>query len=380
MRPEVLEAMGKRRQRQNSDLGSVSRSNQSEVVGRYAKRRAKTKHGRIVRRVLLTLLVLVLAAAGAAFAWVASLQAKMNDKSVVTDELRASLVEKEKTTDPFYMLLLGTDGRPGEEVYRSDTIILARIDPQNKKVALVSIPRDTKVTINGQTQKINAAHAIGGAQGAVQAVSTLCGVDISHYAEVSFDGMTGIVDAIGGVQIDVEDNINDWKAGNIKIQKGEQVLNGAAALTYARSRKFTDGDYTRMKHQRHLIEAIVKQVLNNTDATTIVPLLNSTADMVKTDMSITEIADLANQMRGMNVDTDLYSANVPSTTADVNGVSYVVANMPELQEMMDRIDRGEDPQGPTTMNEGLGNTVSEDDAASAMSETGNGNTGSATKR
>ena len=83
------------------------------------------------------------------------------------------------------MLLLGTDGRPGESSYRSDTIMLARVDPVSKKVTLVSIPRDTMVTINGKRQKINAAHAIGGAEGVTKAISTLCGVDISHYAEVA---------------------------------------------------------------------------------------------------------------------------------------------------------------------------------------------------
>ena len=86
----------------------------------------------------------------------------------------------------FYMLLLGTDGRTDDEVERTDSIILARIDAPEKKVTLISIPRDTKVEINGSIYKINAAYSLGGAEGAVEAVNKLCGVQISHYAQVSF--------------------------------------------------------------------------------------------------------------------------------------------------------------------------------------------------
>ncbi len=91
------------------------------------------------------------------------------------------------------MLLLGTDGRPGKTAYRTDSIILARIDPTGKQVTLISVPRDTKVEYKGSTMKINAVFTYGasddgsGAEEMVQAVNELCGVEISQYAEINFD-------------------------------------------------------------------------------------------------------------------------------------------------------------------------------------------------
>ena len=94
-------------------------------------------------------------------------------------------------------------------------------------MTLISIPRDTKVEYQGETMKINAAHTYGGAAGMVEAVSDLCGVDISHYAEISFDGMVQLVDALGGVEVNVPDKIDDPKAGEMAIEPGLQTLDGA---------------------------------------------------------------------------------------------------------------------------------------------------------
>ena len=95
-------------------------------------------------------------------------------------------------------------------------------------------------------------------------------------------------------------------------------------------------------------------MLNNTNATTIVPLIESLSDMVQTSMSLTDIAALANAMRGMDTDK-IWSANLPSWAGDdtyINGVSYVFCNEEATAEMMDRIDKGLDPQGSQTMSTG----------------------------
>lgn len=316
---------------------------------RYSERAAQRRRHRTIKKgILYGLIVVLVGAVSAAGLWISSVMGRLNDPSLITQGLLATLVDSDVTSEPFYMLLLGTDGRPGEDTYRSDTIVLTRVDPQNKQVTLVSIPRDTMVQIDGYgTQKINAAHAYGGPEGVVKAVNELCGVQISHYAEVSFDGMQQLVDALGGVEVDVPDRIDDPKAGDVVIEPGLQTLNGEEALAFCRSRAFADGDFTRMRHQRIFIAALAKKVLESTDAATIVPLVNSLSDMVVTDLSVTDIAALANAMRGMDTDA-IWSANVPSTTAMVDGVSYVIADEEELAAMMERVDAGEDPQGPQT--------------------------------
>ena len=140
-------------------------------------RRSRTKS--IVRGVLIALAVVLVGSGVALAAWVGSIESRLNNTQI-TDTLRQTLVEQSSPGDPYYILLLGTDGRPGDTTYRSDTIILARIDPTDKKITLVSIPRDTKVVYNGETCKINATHTYGGAAGVVQAVNDLCGIQISQ--------------------------------------------------------------------------------------------------------------------------------------------------------------------------------------------------------
>lgn len=363
-----------------------------QEASRGSQDRRKGHHG--IRIAVMLILAVLGVLCGVAYAWYGNINSRLNDSEVISSGLKSELKQSELTTEPFYMLLLGTDGRPGETTYRSDTIMLTRIDPVNRKVTLVSIPRDTMVTINGERQKINAAHSIGGAEGVTKAVSTLCGVDISHYAEVSFDGMQQLVDAVGGVDIDVDDDIYDPEHfGDMRLSKGHQHLDGNYAMFYARSRHFVDGDYARTRHQRNLVKALATQILDGTDAATIVPLVNSIADMVTTDMSPTDIVTLANVMRGMDASNDIYTCTIPSVTEEVDGVSYVVADLPGLKSLMDKVDSGENPDGPNTMSEGLstsiqavqdssasiGNTESETgatDSTSSGKKTGNTSTSS----
>lgn len=295
-------------------------------------------------------LALVVGIAG----WLVSIQMRISGGSI-TDDLRQSLYNV-TNSQPYYVLLLGTDGRPGETNYRSDTIVLMRVDPTNKKVTLVSIPRDTKVSYKGQTMKINGTHTADGAAGVVSAVDTLCGVKISHYVEVSFDGFSTVVDALGGVTVDVDTKIDDEKAGDDVIEPGTQVLNGSQALTYCRSRAFVDGDYTRTRHQRTFITALISQITSTSNPLTLVSVVNAGADMLSTDLSVSSIVAMATQLKGMDP-ANIYSCTIPSTTATISGQSYVVANEGELAEMMKRVDAGEDPEGPTTMGEGLDGTT-----------------------
>lgn len=360
---------------QRPTSSAASRIYSRENVGRYAERARQRRRGKIVRRsllgVFLGVLVVGVAAAGL---WFSSIVHRLNNGEVITNDLLMTLVDSDVTRDPFYMLLLGTDGRPGEENYRADTIILARIDPNNKHVTLISIPRDTKVEYNGSTMKINGVHTYGGPDDMVRAVNELCGVEISHYAEISFNGLVALTDAVGGVEVDVPDRIDDPKAGDFVIEPGLQTLNGEQALAFCRSRAFADGDYTRMRHQRIFIAALANTLLNKVDAGNIVPIIDSVSDMVVTDLSVQDIVSLANAMRGMNTD-EIWTANIPSyagASTMINGQSYVFVYEDELEEMMERVDAGENPEGPQTMGEGGGSATIGDLSANEARDWSNG--------
>ena len=324
------------------DSSEYSRNN----VERYHKRAARKG----VRKGVVAVIVVALLAAlgGTAFAavnWVKSLDERLHNEEVVDDELRAVLTEPAAPSDPYYVLLLGTDGRAGEEDFRADTIILVRVDPPNKRLTMLSIPRDTHVYYKGSEMKINATHFYDGPAGMITAVQDLTGVQIAHYAEVNFDGLADITDALGGVWVDVDEYMYDDENFHhiVSLDPGYQRLNGEAALFYCRCRKFYDGDYTRMRHQREFIKAIIKQVLDNPDPLTLFNVVDKCADMVTTDLSASEIISLASEFRGIDVDNNIYTAHAPSFAAMLGEVSYVFVSQWQLDELMAIIDRGEDP-------------------------------------
>lgn len=334
-------------------VGASTRIYSRDNVARYSERARQRRRGRVMKRGILTALVVVLLSGiGVAGLWFTQVMGNLGGNGYINNQLRQILVDSNVAKDPFYMLLLGTDGRPGEEQYRSDSIILARIDPIEKRAMLISIPRDTKVVFKGSTMKINATHYYDGPEGVVSAVNELCGIKISHYAEINFEGMQQLIDAVGGIDINATEGVDDPKHLDIKIEPGQQHMDGPTALTYARARyQYADGDYTRMRHQRQVLGALANKILNELDPGSIVKTIDSVSKMVLTDLGPSDIVALANAMRGMDTD-GIVSANLPSysdATTMVNGQSYVFVNEEELAAMMEAIDRGEDPKGPQTM-------------------------------
>ena len=156
---------------------------------------------------------------------------------------------------PLNVLVLGVDENPGSEVEgsRTDTIMLVQVVPETGDVKLLSVPRDLLVEIEpGVEDRINAAYSYGGIEETMGALQGYAQVPIDHYAVVDFEGFRDVINAMGGVEMDVEDEIPS-KYG---IKDGIQTLNGAQALFYARYRGTAGGDMDRIRHQQRLIAAL----------------------------------------------------------------------------------------------------------------------------
>lgn len=329
-----------------------SRSRRS-TQDRYAAQAKQRKRKRLVRNVLVAVVALVLVGAGAAFAYYQVISNNLHRG--LGDGLKGVLVDQQYATDPFYVLLIGTDGsawRDSEEaaeyggVYRSDTMILARVAPKDKTVTLVSLHRDTKVDLGEYgVQKLNAAHAFGGAALTVETVSKLAGVPISHYVEINFDGFEEIVNAVGGIEVDVPIEINDDDAGG-HLDAGLQTLNGEQALILCRSRHAYDeygpGDEYRSANQRLVISAILNKVLSS-DLGTIASTVTSMSKYVTTDYEITELVGLAQTMRGLDTQTNMWSAMQPTTSAYIDNIWYEITDEGAWRTMMQRVDAGLPP-------------------------------------
>ena len=243
------------------------------------------------------------------------------------------------------MLLLGSDARENDVASRSDTIILVRIDANVGKATLVSIPRDTKVEIEGHgTQKINAAYAFGGPAGAVEAVEKMSGVQISHYAEIHFDELEKVVDQLGGVWVDIPVSNNQTGASNsgVELNAGMQRLNGEQALAFARERYgYNEGDFQRAENQRILVQALADTVLS-LPPTELPGAVQSLASCISTDYSLDELVTLAQTFQQAE-HYYFYSAMVPSTTQTIDGVSYTITLEDQWKDMMQMVDTGQDP-------------------------------------
>jgi polyisoprenyl-teichoic acid--peptidoglycan teichoic acid transferase len=346
--------------RNQTGAGQYSRHS-SNYSGR---RRGSGKGKKIAIGVVCAVLVVAIGC-GAAFAvWYNNISKELNQGDYTEEELSAindQLVQTTSYTEPFYVLLVGSDKREDEEGQadadgaRSDTNIVVRVDPVNNQATLVSIPRDTMVELDGYgTNKFNAAYNYGGVASTIREASQLTGVGISHYVEVGFNDLVNLVDAVGGVDVYVDELVDDPDADGTTdnpdwthwvIQPGQQHLCGGEALTFARSRAYVDGDFTRTSNQRKVIEALVNKVMS-LSVTEMPAVVQAAAKCVTTDMKITDILALAQQMKG-NGSLTMYSAMLPSITGDINGISYVFCDEDATEKMMKIVDQGGDPSGIT---------------------------------
>ena len=231
--------------------------------------------------------------------------------------------------DPQFILLLGVDSRPGESRDHAGTIVVLRLAPNSERVRMLSIPGHTRVKIPGHgMDKIELANALGGSALVIETVKEYTGLPVHHYIQIDFAGFAEVVDAMGGVWLDVDQAIDDpegYVAGVsdvTHIPAGRQKLNGAEALTYVRSQVPSDTDFARVRHQRQFITALIKQALEPGRLTRLPGVAVSVAEHVKTDMSMTRLMRLAQLYQGLSDDA-ISSYTAPGRVGQLNGESYV---------------------------------------------------------
>ncbi|MCX2455947.1 LCP family protein [Lacticaseibacillus nasuensis] len=259
-----------------------------------------------------------------------------------------------EATKPISILLMGTDtGALGRtDKGRTDTMIVATINPKQKRTTMVSIPRDTYVQIQGGTvqgDKINAAYTYNGTDGAISTVSKLLAVPINYYVLVNMTGLRKIVDAVGGVDVNVAFSWTDPQhVGNYQFTKGPMHLNGAQALAYARMRYLDpEGDYGRQKRQQEVIEGIVKNALSAGTLSNYSTLMKSLSSAIQTNLTFDEIKSIAT---GYSSSAKTFNQKtLKGTGAMVNGASLQLPSTPELQSVSDLL-RGELGLSKTTLN------------------------------
>ena len=210
------------------------------------------------------------------------------------------------STEPFYVLVVGNDTRIGtmeikkpqyaDGNARSDVMMLLRVDPKTYQVAIVTVPRDTATTINGQTVKINEGYAQGGMNGAVEQVESLTGVDIKYYFNMTFVQFEDFITNMDGVTADVpiDRSLVDIVHGDkVSLTKGDnQQLNNEEALVLARQRKqyADDLDACRQIQDRQIVQSLITKVASrpSDEASTYASILTTGCE---TNMSADELTE-----------------------------------------------------------------------------------------
>lgn len=260
------------------------------------------------------------------------------DKAPITEEQKAAFESGQIT-----VLMMGSDRREDWSTSRSDTLMVAFVDLENDRVRLLSIPRDTYVTIptTGEETKINAAYAYGGVDLTKKTLSSNFGIDIDYYLDVDFKGFSDVIDALGGITINVPMDMH-YSAEGIDLEAGVQELDGNEALQFVRFRSDGQGDLGRIDRQQAFLVALKEEMFSAGALLKIPDICSAVMENMDTDFTGTQILQLLLDLKN-GFDLETYQ---PDGIAEYkNDISYVFTS-DSGQELIDALSSfGEIPAG-----------------------------------
>lgn len=333
---------------------------------RYHQRNNKPK--KKGHKLLWSVIVIVVAIIGGFYAYRKYTNAKQAANAIysstqVTKARNVSDALKKKR--PISILLMGTDtGALGRDFKgRTDTMILCVLNPEDKKMTLVSLPRDTEVAVYGYEDyfpsKINSVYEYGGSATAVKTVQKFLNVPIDFYATINMGGLEKLIDAVGGVK--VEPTISFTYDG-YTFKKGKEVnMDGEKALAYVRMRhEDPRGDYGRQERQR---QVLTKLAFKSSGLTSLVnqKFLSTISKQMKTDLTFDDLLTLGTKYRVATHDMD--SDFLQGTSEMINGESFEVASTTEKQRITNKLREALGLSKAKT-----GNTLSSDNDVNISSE------------
>lgn len=259
-------------------------------------------------------------------------------ESVQTKEMKGEIIN---------ILFMGIDARDAKSNSRSDTMILASIDPNTKKVAMISIPRDTRIKNSaGNYAKINSVNYTDGPEAACREVGKLLSVPVDYYVVTNFGGFGDIVDALGGVHINVETNMYHADPVNpelaINIEKGYQYLNGQQALAYVRYRGGPTADIGRTENQQKFIKALAAEMLQTKTLLKLPQLIPEIYKNVHTNLPLADMIYMANMAQKLDI-ASLNAQTLPGYFYhdNITGASYWEADKQIAGTIVEAMLKGE---------------------------------------
>lgn len=227
-------------------------------------------------------------------------------------------------------LLMGVDTKDVKQSKgtRTDTLMLFKVNFETGKIDILSLPRDTRVLVRGREDKLNHAHAYGGTGLTIRTVEDFLGIDLNYYVKVDYKVVKAIVDAIGGIEIDVpqrmrySDPTSDPPL-NINLQPGLQTLDGDLAHDFLRFRSYPDGDLGRIKAQQYFMKELIKQTLQLKNIIKLPGLVEAYFDYVETNIPMKMVLKGIGAAKNMDSE-NITTATITGTNKRINDLDYLI--------------------------------------------------------
>ena len=285
-----------------------------------------------------TLLIIILAITGIYLVFTGGLG---GSKSAIVKRINSKDMLKGRTT----IMLMGVDERV-DDVGRSDTLMVIMIDPKTDKVDLLSIPRDTLVNIPGVGwDKINHAYSHGGHLLTKATVEDFLGIEINHYVMVDLKGFVAIVDAIGGIDLNVEQRMyyeDPWDDDGglvIDFYPGMQHMNGKQAMEYVRYRDPIEADIGRIRRQQQFMRAMYEKMTSVSNTTNLPKLTGIFSKMIKTDIPMSSSPSIINTLRAA-MKNGLAGNMIPGEPQYRGDISYWIPDIYATRNIIAQIHAG----------------------------------------
>ena len=324
---------------------TATRESSSQYARRVSRRefadevRRRSRMRRTVALVACAVVALVAAGVAGTAAFFGSLDSRMG----LAGSDASSALAAEKEGEPFYALVAADLDEAGSAgaVEGPDALALVRIDEAARAVSVVSIPANLRVVLSdGEAHPVRDAAASGDAA-LVKAAADFAGVDIAHLVKTDAAGIMRLVDAAGGVETEISEEVDDPTAGDVYLPAGRQVLGGREALTLLRASNFENGVEQQASNQRAVLGALSLKLLGG-GTLDLLSLLDEVGGSFRTDLGAQGALSLAGKLRGMDASA-VRGALVPGQELQSGGTSLYAASSDAWSAMMERVEAGEDP-------------------------------------
>ncbi len=368
----------RRRRRQDDGApGNDPRLKGQAPSGRRKGRRRRRKGWSIGKKIAVTLMLVLILLVTAAIVVVASKWGKISTGTLNIGKLNISQEAKASGTGYLNVALFGLDSRDADPDMgsRSDTIIIASLNRETKEIKMTSVYRDTLLEIPGEDDeysynKANAAYAYGGAEDAVAMLNRNLDLDIEKYVTVDFSALVDVIDALGGIDIDVKEEeipqLNNYVVEIIEnigqdsapvTEAGTQHLNGIQATAYARIRYVGNDDYERTERQRRVLEQVALKA-QKAKLSTLNSIIDKVFDKVETNFTLTEVIAYAKDVKDYVMgDTTGFPYELTTQLLDV-GDSIIATDLEQDVIKLHQFLFGDEDYTPSSTVKSISRTIS----------------------